>query len=112
MTDSEREEITPKATYVRRLPSKTGPKEITPRQGALDLCVERRATIQGVEMGVLSDGTPFLTQRGVARLCGVENAHIGSISSGWSESPQKPCISKIKDLIEKRESVPAFAQSK
>ena len=60
-------------------------------------------------MGVLSDGTPFLTQRGLARLCGVENAHIGSLSTGWLDSPQKPRISKIKDLVERRAQVPAFA---
>jgi hypothetical protein len=28
-------------------------------------------------MGVLKDGTPLLNQRGLARLCGIENAHIG-----------------------------------
>ena len=60
-------------------------------------------------MGVLSDGTPFLTQRGLAPLCGVENAHIGSVRAGWGDSPQKPRISKIKDLVEKRSEVPAFA---
>lgn len=53
-------------------------------------------------MGVLTDGTPFLTQRGLARLCGVQNAHIGTISSEWNESPQKPRVSKIKDLLASR----------
>ena len=50
-------------------------------------------------MGVLSDGTPFLTQRGLARLCGVQNAHIGTISTDWLEPAQKPRISAIKDLL-------------
>lgn len=102
-------EITQKPISISILPSKTGPKEITSRQGSLPLSVQKRKTIKGVEMGVLSDGTPFLTQRGLARLCGVENAHIGSISSGWLEASQKPRISKVKDLIEKRGQVPAFA---
>ena len=50
-------------------------------------------------MGVLSDGTPFLTQRGLAVLCGVENAHIGTISSQWREPIPKPRINKIRDIL-------------
>ncbi len=50
-------------------------------------------------MGVLSDGTPFLTQRGLARLCGVMNAHIGTISADWNDDNQKARISTIKDLL-------------
>lgn len=52
-------------------------------------------------MGVLSDGTPFLTQRGLANLCGVENAHIGTISSQWHETVPKPRINKIRDILER-----------
>lgn len=50
-------------------------------------------------MGVLSDGTPFLTQRGLAALCGVENAHVGTISSQWHDLLPKPRISKIRDIL-------------
>ena len=50
-------------------------------------------------MGVLSDGTPFLTQRGLARLCGVRNAHIGTISTEWKESPQKPRMRRIRAIL-------------
>lgn len=50
-------------------------------------------------MGVLSDGTPFLTQRGLAALCGVENAHIGTISNQWNDSIPKPRINKIRDIL-------------
>lgn len=71
------------------------------RQPQLDLVVEKEAEIQGIGMGVLSDGTPFLTQRGLAQLCGVQNAHIGTISSEWNERIQKPRISSIKDLLSK-----------
>lgn len=48
-------------------------------------------------MGVLSDGTPFLTQRGLADLCGVENAHIGTISRDWNLD--LPRIKTIKRLL-------------
>lgn len=50
-------------------------------------------------MGVLSDGTPYLSQRGLAVLCGVENAHIGTISSQWNENPPKPRIQKVKAIL-------------
>src|SRR5580704_16810080 len=88
----------PKPIGINRLPPKSSQKEIT-SQADLDLRIDKRTEIRGVEMGVLSDGTPFLTQRGLARLCGVQNAHIGTISSAWSESAQQPRISKVKDLL-------------
>ncbi len=50
-------------------------------------------------MGVLADGTPFLTQRGLARLCGVRNAHIGTISSEWNASRHKPRIMRIRAIL-------------
>ena len=85
-----------------RLPAKTRSKVIDPLQGVLDLQIDRQSEIQGIGMGVLSDGTPFLTQRGLARLCGVQNAHIGIISGEWKENPQKPRIAKIRDMLSRR----------
>jgi hypothetical protein len=61
-------------------------KEITPStQGELFSTVER--DVGGIGMGVLSDGTPYLNQRGLAALCGVQNAHIGTISAQWRNEP-------------------------
>ena len=76
-----------------------GLKEITPAQGVLDLGLER--DVGGIGMGVLSDGTPYLNQRGLAALCGVQNAHIGTISSQWNEREQKPRIAAIKAILTK-----------
>jgi hypothetical protein len=48
------------------------PKSATDqRQRNLPLGIARQVEIDGVGMGVLSDGTPFLTGRGLARLAGV-----------------------------------------
>lgn len=96
------EEITSNPIYIKHLPAKMGQKEITPAQGSFDLKVDCQKEVQGIGMGVLSDGTPFLTQRGLARLCGVQNAHIGTISSEWNDSPVKPRIAAIRDLLAKR----------
>jgi hypothetical protein len=72
-----------------RLPPKPGQMQINQRQGSLALEIDKQTEIQGIGMGVLKDGTPFLNQRGLARLCGIENAHIGTISSQWNETEQK-----------------------
>lgn len=68
-------------------------------QGALALEELDGAKMHPFGMGVLSDGTPFLTQRGLSVLCGVENAHIGTISSQWRDDIPKPRINKIRDIL-------------
>jgi hypothetical protein len=77
-------------------------KDSPSAQGVLDLKVEVEKEVQGVSMGVLSDGTPFLTQRGLARLCGIENRHIATIGHEWNDPVQKGRITKIKDLLSRR----------
>jgi hypothetical protein len=74
--------------------------EVCPAQEDLPLGIEKSGDYGEIGMGVLSDGTPYLNQRGLAVLCGVQNAHVGTISSQWSESPQKPRIEKIKRILE------------
>lgn len=71
----------------------------TPAQGVLPLGIEKNGDFGEIGMGVLSDGTPYLNQRGLAVLCGVENAHIGTISSQWNCNPPKPRIQKIKNIL-------------
>ena len=68
-------------------------------QGELGFAGIDGARVDPLGMGVLSDGTPFLTQRGLSVLCGVENAHIGTISAHWSEPIPKPRINKIRDIL-------------
>jgi hypothetical protein len=41
----------------------------------LHLDIELTKDLNGIGMGVLSDGTPYLNHRGLATLCGVQNAH-------------------------------------
>lgn len=89
------------ASHIKKLPIKTQSHEVQ-AQGELDLGISCEAEIQGIGMGVLNDGTPFLHQRGLAALCGVMNAHIGTISSDWNEEHEKPRIKTIKSLLAKR----------
>src|ERR1700731_789871 len=102
-------EITPKANKISILAPKQGSKEITPSQGALRLEIEMDAERNGIGMGVLNDGTPYLSQRGLAVLCGVQNAHIGTISSQWNEPDQKPRIAAIKAILAKAGDTAAVA---
>ncbi|SFM00015.1 hypothetical protein SAMN03159423_4820 [Bradyrhizobium sp. NFR13] len=95
------EEITLNANRISVLAPKMTPKEITPSQGVLGLDIDKDTDVNGIGMGVLSDGTPYLNQRGLAALCGVQNAHIGTISAQWSEPDQKPRIKAIKAILEK-----------
>ncbi|HBC08262.1 MAG TPA: hypothetical protein DC046_11885 [Rhodospirillaceae bacterium] len=94
-------EISKKTIKIKSLAPKSGLKEISPAQGVLDLSIEKDTEIGGIGMGVLSDGTPYLNQRGLAALCGVQNAHIGTISSQWTDKDQKPRIKSIKGTLNK-----------
>lgn len=71
-------------------------------QQQLDLWVEKEVEINGVGMGVLSDGTPYLTGRGLARLCGVDNSLIVRLGAEWFEEIQKPRVTKIKQILANR----------
>jgi hypothetical protein len=55
--------------------------------------------VDGVGMGVLSDGTPYLTLRGLARLCDVEHALIRRIAQGWNLPELRPREAKIKKAL-------------
>jgi len=78
----------------------------TPRQGTLDLGIEKQIEIDGIGMGVLSDGTPFLTGRGLARLCGVAHKVIQDLSAEWNEEPLKSRVLNIKKILAQRGITP------
>lgn len=92
-------EITLKANKIKHLAPAGASKEISQNQPSLDLQIQNHVDTGGIGMGVLSDGTPYLNQRGLAALCGVMNAHIGTISSQWTSDPSKPRIVNIKSIL-------------
>lgn len=71
----------------------------TPEQLRLDLQVAAECEIDGVGMGVLSDGTPYLTIRGLARMCGVDHAAIVRITADWTLKPLKRREQKIREMV-------------
>ncbi|PMY37359.1 hypothetical protein C1Y35_19955 [Pseudomonas sp. GW456-L14] len=66
----------------------------TPRQFALDLGVEIQRDVNGVEMGVLENGIPFLTQRGLALVAGAPRSAIQDITQEWEEHYDDVVLSK------------------
>ena len=93
-------ELGPKPLKNNELTAKMSAKELGPAQGQLDLGVQIQAEVDGIGMGVLKDGTAFLTGRGLARLVGLENLHIRTISQEWNDP--KPRTAEIKRLLAKR----------
>lgn len=54
----------------------------------------------GVDMGVLSDGTPYLGTRGLALLCGTTEADITNLIKNWDEQKHTTKGKVIRELIE------------
>lgn len=70
------------------------------QQQALGLFPVAEMEFHGLPMGVLSDGTPFLTQRGLATICGVESSTLSRLVANWSEESQKPRGIRLIELMQ------------
>ena len=69
---------------INALPRKMPDKLIGSKQASLNLSIEKDTEIGGIGMGVLSDGTPYLSQRGIAALRGGSGSSdrvIGGLSA-------------------------------
>lgn len=55
------------------------------KQIPLDLGIEVQRDVNGIEMGILENGIPFLTQRGLAGATGVSRSVIQAITREWEE---------------------------
>ncbi|MBL1421444.1 MAG: hypothetical protein COC24_013120 [Alphaproteobacteria bacterium] len=66
----------------------------SPTQLILDLGIEMQRDINGIEMGVLDNGIPFLTQTGLANICGVTRSQIQDISAEWEEHIDDDILTK------------------
>jgi hypothetical protein len=82
---------------IARMPVRSRPTD--PAQPELELHVECEVERDGIGMGVLNDGTPFLNQRGIGDLCGLRNKYIGIISAEWSSANPPPEVRRVKELL-------------
>ena len=62
--------------------------------------VERQIEIDGVEMGVLENGLPFLTESGLARMCGIDRKVLNRLAANWLEEKHKPRGRAITQLLQ------------
>lgn len=51
--------------------------------------------VDGVEMGVLADGTPFLTGRGLAKACGVAPSTIINQAQAWKSGKRDNALAQL-----------------
>lgn len=60
-------------------------KQATNQQLPLDLGIEVQKDINGIEMGILENGIPYLTQRGLSEITGVNRSVIQTITKEWED---------------------------
>ncbi len=65
----------------------------------LELASVKHTAPDGIEMGVMNNGTPYLGARGLAALCGVAPSVIITLVKDWNELKQKPRGIVIEQLI-------------
>jgi len=71
-----------------------------PIQG--ELFIDKQREIDGIGMGVLSDGTAFLTGRGLARLCGVNSARISELAQQWTGDASSSLAKGVRGILNAR----------
>lgn len=57
------------------------------------------ARIDGIEMGILADGTPYLTTRALARVCGQAPSVVYKITREWENERLKPRGRRLQHLL-------------
>lgn len=89
-----------------KTPKKSGIYAIVPVSGhqvslsQMHLFPVLEAEVDGIMMGVLSDGTPYLHLRGLARMCGIDHAALLRLSNNWETEKLKPRGLKIQELLD------------
>lgn len=81
------------------LPSSKAILDATPLQSNL-FHVEKQVVVNEIEMGVLESGVPYLTGRGLERMCGVGHGPFYKLTSEWNEEKTKPRGKAITQLLE------------
>lgn len=89
-----------KANKINKLSPKNGVLVPPPVQQEL-FHVEKQVEYDGVEMGVLENGIPYLTESGLARMCGVDRKVLNRLAINWDEEKTKPRGAQVAELLEK-----------
>lgn len=80
-------------------PSQLVPPQIV-TQGEL-FHVEKQVERDGIEMGVLENGVPYLSESGLARMCGVDRKVLNRLAINWTDEKTKERGMAINQMLEK-----------
>jgi hypothetical protein len=61
--------------------------------------VEKHREVDGVEMGVLDNGVAYLSESGLARMCGIDRKVLNRMAANWAEERTKDRGKAIDDLL-------------
>ncbi|RYM60000.1 Uncharacterised protein [Serratia quinivorans] len=75
-------------------------KHLPGQQLEMEVFPVKEVEVEGVQMGVLNNGNPYLTMRGLSRLCGVDSAAMTRLTSDWIEERQRPRGKKIDAILQ------------
>lgn len=75
------------------------PRSTMEIQSLMELTPIKEIEIDGVGMGILPDGTPYLTGRGLARMCGIGETTLREFTENWNSEQFKPRGEKIANLM-------------
>lgn len=76
---------TPKASHFNKIGGNMPSLPATPKQYVLDIGIQVQKDVNGIEMGVLENGIPFLTQNGLAKISGAARSVIYDIAQEWAQ---------------------------
>lgn len=71
-----------------------------PIQGNL-FHIEKQVERDGIEMGVLENGVPYLSESGLARMCGVDRKVLNRLAINWADEKTKERGMAINQMLEK-----------
>ena len=81
-------------------------KEITSKIAAIGAAQEqmlfhseKQIERDGIEMGVLESGLPYLSERGLAQMCGISRTVLNRLAANWNEEKFKPRGRAIEALL-------------
>lgn len=60
--------------------------QTAPSQYVLDIDIKVETEINGIGMGVLGNGIPYLTQSGLAQVCDISRITLQKLSTEWTEA--------------------------
>lgn len=104
MSKNQTGDTTPKnAAKIKRLSKNNKSNDISLSDQGHLFQAEVQIESNDIEMGVLENGIPYLSERGLAQACGIDKKTLSDISLDWENQKLKPRGKKIAELLAKNE---------